>query len=1257
MRKKAINLLILGLLSISSVLAKSDKIVNLNSSKTEMKVISSKQSSLLIENSISAIKLSEMVLKDGQFVRINVPKYTKSSGIGLPELPVFNKLIEVPHNAEVIVRIVSFDEEVVNLNNYFTNKILPAQPSISKNVDSESVIFQYDRDFYLKNEYSTTDMAKVSVLGTMRSVRFGRITISPFSYNPVENILIVRNNIKVEIEFINADFEKTDRLKKKHFSPVFDGVFKKFLHYNSFKGKDLITTYPIKYVIVSDPMFEAVLQPFIDWKTKKGFTVIEAYTDDPLVGNTTTSIKSYLAGLYNNATISDPAPTYLLIVGDVAQVPTFNGTAGSHVTDLYYCEYDGGGDFYPEIYYGRFSATNNEQLIPQIDKTLEYEQYQMPDPSYLNEVVMIAGVDAGMAPTYGNGQINYGTDNYFNLAHGLTSHTYLYPASASSAAQIIQDVSNGVGYANYTAHCGPSGWSDPSFSTSDVPGLQNAHEYPLMVGNCCSSVEFQQNECFGEAVLRAANKGAVGYIGGSNSTYWDEDFWWGVGAGTVSANPTYAQTGLGAYDRTFHDNGELEVDWYITQGQMVSAGNLAVTAAGGSEHYYWEIYHLMGDPSVMIYFSVPPQLNLTCLSAVPMGTNTLTVTTEPNAYIAISNNGILLDAKLADANGLATLQFNPLNYIGSALIVGTKQNRAPYIDSISVISLNAAFVIYTSSVIDDSQENNNQQADFGENIFLDVTLSNLGTIDGQNITATLNTNDSNLTIINATAIWGTIAGSANVEINGAFEIKINDFIEDMHNVVFTIDVTDDNSNLWTSYLNIDLHAPKLAINSFSIDDSQGNSNGRLDPGEQVTISLETENIGSIISDIAIAEITSSSPDITISNPIENIGQLDLLQTSTEFSIIVGTTATIGTSASFTYNVNAGDYSVAYDFSLPIGLIVEDWETNDFSTFQWNNSGANPWSIDTTESYEGNSSSQSGSINDNESSLLTIEIDVVSDDSISFYRKVSCEEGGLWYGTYQYYDYLEFGIDGNSLGKWDGEKDWEREAFPITAGTHTLQWLYKKDGYYSDGEDKAWIDFVVLPLFNGINFSPVFVSSPIITAYVDSLYSYDIISYDSNTDDTLNLNCIIQPSWLVFTDNGDGTASLSGTPIIADLGDNPVKIELSDNIANSVYQEFSLNVIDVSSSPETENFNQNIEVYPNPFIAKTIVNYSLEKESNISIKLCNSVGQEISTLLSDSQKSSGDYQLIISGKEMDAGIYYCKISIDNEVSYKKIVKIK
>ena len=115
-------------------------------------------------------------------------------------------------------------------------------------------------------------------------------------------------------------------------------------------------------------------------------------------------------------------------MGDIAQIPAFNLSGYS---DLPYCDVT--GDDIPEMYYGRFSANNPAELQPQIDKTLEYEKHLMPDPSYLDESVLIAGVDGTFGPTHCNGHINYGTRHYFNAAHGILCHAYLYPESGSSS--------------------------------------------------------------------------------------------------------------------------------------------------------------------------------------------------------------------------------------------------------------------------------------------------------------------------------------------------------------------------------------------------------------------------------------------------------------------------------------------------------------------------------------------------------------------------------------------------------------------------------------------------------------------------------------------------------------------------------------------------------------------------------------------------------------------------------------------------------
>ncbi len=657
--------------------------IDLNQENTPLKFTTSKSLSLIIESQFSHIDFFDVNSKKGSFAEVSIPGTYSSHAIGSPKLPQVKKLIDIPQDAKTVVNILDFDVIEYNLSEYgILNQIIPAQPSLSKNDDPATIEFIYNKEVYERDAFTETPLAEVQYVGQMRGTRLGRIVISPVQYNPVTNKIRVYKNLKISIEFKGANLTKTSQLKKATYSPIFNNALQSIPNSNILSVKDEITKYPVKYVIISDRMFESTLAPFISWKTKKGFEVITAYTDE--IGSTKSAIKNHLKGLYDAGTSSDPAPTYVLFVGDVAQIPAYDTELSGdyHVTDLYYCEYT--GDRIPEMYYGRFSASNIDELRPQIDKTLEYEQYTMPDPSFLNDVVLVAGADANYAPTHGNGQINYGTANYFNSAHGINAHTYLYPASESSSSQIRSDISDGCGFANYTAHCGPDGWSSPSFSISHISSLENNHEYPLMIGNCCRSSRYNEN-CFAEEILRAENKGAIGYIGGSDYTYWDEDFYFGVGVGTISANPTYSGTNLGAYDCVFHENGEAVNKWFVTNGQVIMAGNLAVTEDGGSlVDYYWEIYCLMGDPSVMNYFTQPDPLTIDYPSSILINSTSLTINTEVHAYVAISKGGILLDAKYSDNSTNVTLTFDAISQPGNADIVITKQNRAPYIGSIKI---------------------------------------------------------------------------------------------------------------------------------------------------------------------------------------------------------------------------------------------------------------------------------------------------------------------------------------------------------------------------------------------------------------------------------------------------------------------------------------------------------------------------------------------------------------------------------------------
>lgn len=1042
-----ISVLVTFSLLVVNTFAKS---IDVSDSPTELKILSKSTTVLVFENTINKVDFTVIQNSNTDYSQLIVPNYAKSDQIGYPTLPVYRKLMEIPIGARLKVNILSYDVKEYKLTEYgIVNKIFPCQGPQSKCSDDEQ--FLIDNDIYQKNEFLKSSLTDVKIIGSMRSQRLALLEVSPFEYNPVEGILRVYSNLQFEVVFENADYSATNDIKSRYYSPYFSGMQKSILNYIPNSNRENLTQYPVKYVIVSDPMFETSLQPLIEWKKQKGFNVIEAYTDD--IGTTKEAIKTYLQSLYDSGTTEDPAPSFVLFVGDINQMPTYNN--GHGVTDRNYVEYT--GDLLPEIFYGRMSAETTDQLDVIIGKTLQYEQYTMPDPTYLDEVVMVAGMDSGFGNDWANGQINYGTENYFNGDNNIISHTYLYPESGNNSSQIQQDISNGVTFANYTAHCSPSGWADPSFVISDIGNLANQDKYGLLIGNCCSSSEYQTT-CFAEEIVRAENKGAVGYIGGSNSTYWDEDYYFGVGVGTISEDPpAYEETTLGNYDRSFHTHGEDFGEWYTTMDQVIFAGNLAVLEGSpGSAEYYWDIYNLIGDPSLMIYYSNPDVMPVTHEEVITIGQTTFNVETTPFAYLALNMGGVNYATALADENGMAEFVFDGFTTPGYAEIVITAQNYQPWIEDILVFAPDGPYCIYESHILqDDSLGNGNVKAEFDEDVFLNINMKNYGTEDANNVLVNLSSENEFVDLIDAVENYDTIAADESVGNNYGFHIKLADNIPDQMEIIFQITATDENDSTWTSNFKITSYAPCLTASDLTIDDNEGgNGNGLLDPGETAIMTFKTKNTGHCIIDNVNASLEPFNQYVTVISGDIIIPSLGLLLPAyASFEVSVDEDAPEGIFAEMHYLLQAAGYDESCVYYPKISIILEDWESGDFTKFQWQSAGNEPWQIITEYPFEGFYHAASGDIGNDQTSEFYIQYEVMGSDSIRFEKKVSSEQN---------YDFLVFYIDNNEKARWSGSQAWTEEVFAVDPGVHTFKWSYEKDYSQTGGSDKVWVDYISLP---------------------------------------------------------------------------------------------------------------------------------------------------------------------------------------------------
>ncbi len=919
-----LSMLIAAMIVFSLTLS-AQNVIELDASKSKTQVVKNDFQSLQINYTFDALHTLEVKTRQGTFHELILPQGYPVGKPGDPKLPAAKDLIEIPFGAEVEVVVKSYTTKEYDLADYdVKNPIMPNQPSLRKDQNVEDVPFQFNHDAYTKNAFAEMELAEVEVLGVMRGVRLAHITVAPVRYNPAEQTLKVYNDVELEIHFKGADKALTQHVKASTYSPYFDMLYSSTLNEplsgDIFDDYPDLTKTPVKMLVVSDREFEQTLEPFIAWKTKTGYHMNVAYTDE--IGSSATEVQDWIHEQYNAGTPEDPAPTFVVIVGDVDKVPASAiGDESGLVTDLYYASAD--GDYFPDMYLGRLSARNVQELQNQLDKILYYQKYEFDDPSYLDDVTLIAGQDGYWNPNVGQPTIHYATENYFNEAHGFNNvNAYL-----SSYSGCYDEERIAVSLINFTAHCSPTSWAGPYLTVSDIHNMTNEGKYPLAVGNCCQSALFSHSESVGEAWVRAQDKGAVAYIGSAPNTHWFEDFYWALGAFPIQGDnngyvPSVEETTMGAYDASF-------VSDYQAVASVKFVGNLAITEAhiqGYQTHvsnaqYYWEGYQTFGDPSTYIYKTQGTENQVSHMDILPIGLDTYTVEALPGSYVAISKDGVLHGAAIVDEMGEVEVPIDPVLEGGDVNIVVTGPKLIPYIETVPAAALDGPFV-----VLDDFDING--EPAYNQSITLDVTLKNVGSDAVGNVTAVLEGDDPYITLLNAgdeITFEGMEAGEQDNTsfVAEAFAMDISQDVPDNHQASFELTITDGGEE-WVSNLRLNAYAPVFSIDpDYVLDDSEyGDGNNRLDPGESALLTFQVTNQGHTTAVNPVFEIMGNSPYLSLDDFQYNLEPIAAGDTTdVEVWVHAHESAAEGTFVDLTMHIEDGHWAEA-STEIVIGQVPE-----------------------------------------------------------------------------------------------------------------------------------------------------------------------------------------------------------------------------------------------------------------------------------------------------------------------------------------------
>jgi len=804
--------------------------------------------------SFSSIDASDISTEKGMFSTLTMNGTYPSGNVGEPMLPAVNKLIAVPFGAKIdALEVKSYTTTTYSLADFGINKITPMQPRIRKDQKPEDVPFAYNEKAYATKGFIERPIAMAEIKGTMRGIQIGALTINPVQYDAATNRIRVYNNIEIEVRYSQYDKSASYDEFARTFSPYFANIYSQMFNWRDdvYDEHPDLWQSPVKMLVIADRMFEECLQPWYTWKTTKGFYLSINYTDE--IGTSAAAIRAFIQEEYGK-----DAPTFLMIMGDKNQVAASATGSETHcVTDLQYSSVD--GDEFPDMYHSRFPAETVAQMQAMINKALEYEQYTMPDPSYLNNVLLIAGEDSGWGVTVGRPTIWYATNYYFNAEHGFDQvHEY----SHGQYSGCYSWLNEGVGFANYTAHGSNTSWAGPQFTVSDVNNLTNEHKYFLAMGNCCEAADWGINgTCFGEAMVRAENKAAYAYIGSCPSTYWLNDYYFGVGGtsrhdGTM---PTYEETTMGFYDAMWTDNA------YNTVTSMMFIGNLASNAAQAlgyelhcSTLYDWQAYHTLGDGSVMPFRVQPIENTVSHMAIFPIGMPTYEVSADPGSYVAISKDGVLHGVGLIDESGVINVEVDPITSGGDVTICVTHPQRIPYINTVPAAAMEGPYISvdsYTPANVHVGHESS-----------MSITFKNVGTsaTDGTT-TVSLSCNDDNLTILDGTASFESLAPETTVQVGGFRYIIAEGVADGTRFIINTTAVC--GSNTWEGRATITAGEAVLQF------DGMANPGGFV-PGETISIIASFKNAGHYKATNAIATVTSTSPYVSFVNDSFEVGTLD-----------------------------------------------------------------------------------------------------------------------------------------------------------------------------------------------------------------------------------------------------------------------------------------------------------------------------------------------------------------------------------------------
>ncbi|MFA7543633.1 MAG: C25 family cysteine peptidase, partial [Candidatus Cloacimonadaceae bacterium] len=835
------------------------------------------------------------------------------------------------------------------------------------------------------------------------------------------------------------------------------------------------------------------------------------------------------------------------------------------------------------------------------------------------------------------------------LNYGYTSVDQVYQAQGATAAQVTNYLSDGRGFINYVGHGSDTSWVTTGFNINNVNALTNDYKLPVIASVACVNGNFVSQTCFAEAWLRAKNS-STGNPTGAAAMY------------ASSVNQSWAPP-MRAQDE-FTDL--LIAEAKSTIGGIFFNGSSKMTEVygtnGASEFKNW---HIFGDASMMMRSKTPTQITAIYEPVLLIGMNSLLVQSEAGARMTLSADGIIYGKTTADNAGTAMITLAPLPAEPMDLTLTIVAfNKITHLGTVQVLPADGAYLIVTGVEV-----NNGNPINYGEIVNVQVDMENVGNDPAEMVSVTITSEDPFLTVVGNPDLIPLISANATGSTIEGVNLQIAASTPDQHEAFFTIRIELEDGEIFTKEHSLLINAPQITFGYMAVDDSMGNGNNRIDPGETFILSIPFSNTGHAASPEINLTLLISGGDYVL-NPILNdfpALEIDGYQSAMN-EITFSSMIEPGAEVEIIAMISMGEYTILHTYNVVIGVLLENFE-NGFGNFPWTFFGGG-WTT-TSGGYLGTTAAKSANIGNYQSTSMAITMHNPANGFISFWKKVSSEAGR---------DYFKFYINDVLKNQWSGEdENWTQASFMVNAGTNIYRWEYVKDGSVASGNDCVLIDDVIFPAEDEQTGSPTLVIDQSnldfgdIGAGTEAYLPFTISNTGTNSmigtleiptpyylertdqQDIRFMNYVLQPEQSLALSVGFApTEEGIFTGFLVITSDDPNAQQVNIPLMGSASPVSNEDLVSVVNTALKGN-------YPNPFNPETTISFALQSAGNVKIEIYNMLGQKVNTLV-NGKMNAGNHSLIWKGiddkgRPVASGIYFYKMQAGSYSATRKMIMMK